>query len=1010
MTFPVLPSNNVGGYLIQRSLRFRSSASAYLSRTPSVAGNRKTWTWSGWVKRGALSVTQNIFDAAESGTSNPRTDINFDGNNIFNVQFNPTGSAWITLSSAQVFRDPSAWYHIIIAVDTTQATNTNRVKVYVNGSQITMSGSYPNQNTDLPINNTWAHSIGRYQAGASQYLDGYLTEINFIDGQALTPSSFGQTDPVTGVWQPKKYTGTYGTNGFYLPFTDNSGATATTIGKDFSGNSNNWTPNNITLSRYASFTTVGTTSWTAPAGVTSVNYLIVGGGGGGGNGYNGGGGGGGGGGVLTGTLSVTPGNSYTVTVGTGGAVNTNGGSSVFATLTALGGGAGGNGTGASGSSGGSGGGGSAGASPGVYGAGGAGTSGQGNAGGAGNVGTSSNWMGGGGGGAGAPGSQPSTAQLTGGAGGNGVLSTITGLYYGGGGGGGCSNGAYSTGGLGGGGTGYIGLGTAGTNGLGGGGGAYAAGGSGTVILSYEGAPSLATYDSMTDVPTLTSATAANYCVINPIDYYSVSGAPTITEGNLKAVTTANGNDVIRSSMGVSSGKWYWEVTLVSGTNNALMVQVSDITVPISSATYTGANAWGYYGNNGNKFTNNTGSAYGASFTANDVIGVALDMDAGTLTFYKNGTSQGQAFSGLTGKTLTPSFATGGAAMTCYFNAGQRPFSYTPPSGFKALNTFNLPDATIKKGSTNFNVVLDTGANIKTTAEAVYPSNYFEWIKDRANANNHQLIDVVRGSTAVLQSNTTGAETTYSAPTGNSVAWVWNAGGSTVTNTSGSISSQVRANPNAGFSIVTYTGTGANATVGHGLGVAPKMIIIKRRNTVSNWVVWHGTFSGLQYLNLDSTNSVGSLASVWNSTVPTSSVFNLGTDAAVNGSGGTYVAYCFSEVAGFSRFGSYTGNGSADGPFVYCGFRPKFILVKRTDAAGDGWVIYDTARNTYNLANSSLAANSSGAEVSPDTNNAYDLLSNGFKARLATGSATNASGGTYIYMAFAENPFKNSLAR
>ena len=244
-----------------------------------------------------------------------------------------------------------------------------------------------------------------------------------------------------------------------------------------------------------------------------------------------------------------------------------------------------------------------------------------------------------------------------------------------------------------------------------------------------------------------------------------------------------------------------------------------------------------------------------------------------------------------------------------------------------------------------------------------------------------------------------------------VGWQWKAGGTAVTNTSGSISSQVSANPSAGFSIVTYTGTGANATVGHGLGIAPKMFFIFNRTTgfAYSHPFWHTSFGGstnTDYMYLDSTIAKGGsgAASFWNATAPTSTTISIGTDITVNRSTNTYVAYCFSEIAGFSKFGSYTGNGSTDGPFVYLGFRPRWVLLKSTTI--DAWLIIDSSRQTYNVMGPYLIPNSSAAE---GTVSFIDFTSNGFKIR-NTGSGYNTSSQTYIYAAFAENPFKNSLAR
>ncbi len=217
---------------------------------------------------------------------------------------------------------------------------------------------------------------------------------------------------------------------------------------------------------------------------------------------------------------------------------------------------------------------------------------------------------------------------------------------------------------------------------------------------------------------------------------------------------------------------------------------------------------------------------------------------------------------------------------------------------------------------------------------------------------------------------------------------------------------VSVNATAGFSVVTYTGTGANATVGHGLGVAPRMIIVKRRNNgTDNWRVYHASIGAGNTLALNSTNASASSSVTWNNTAPTSTVFSVGTESNTNASGSTIVAYCWAEIAGFSKFGSYTGNGSTDGTFVYTGFRPKFIIIK-TSSNVDSWYVLDTSRSTYNATNQRLFPNLSNAESSGD---AIDILSNGFKNRSTT-TINNLNGATYIYMAFAENPFKNALAR
>jgi hypothetical protein len=238
------------GYQISRSVRLRSSASATFSRTPASAGSTTKGTFSFWIKRGALSTAQQIYHVAGTSGNNSRFFLayNVTTDTFSIVGYSSAGALALELVTTQVFRDPSAWYHIVIAVDTTQASSSNRVLLYINGVQVTAFGTstIPAQNTALGFTNNTASLVGANQ-GATNFFDGYLTEINFIDGQALTPSSFGSTNATTGVWQPIKYTGTYGTNGFYLNFADNSAATAAAIGKDSSGNGNNWTPNNISV-------------------------------------------------------------------------------------------------------------------------------------------------------------------------------------------------------------------------------------------------------------------------------------------------------------------------------------------------------------------------------------------------------------------------------------------------------------------------------------------------------------------------------------------------------------------------------------------------------------------------------------------------------------------------------------------------------------------------------------------------------------------------------------------
>jgi hypothetical protein len=429
-------------YQISRSVRLRSSASAYLNRTLTTPTNNKIWTYSVWVKKARpTSNYDSLFSVSDSKVfrfGNTGSD--------FILNFIDTNTGWY-FTTTQVFRDPSAWMHLVLVIDTTDATAGNRTKVYVNGIQVTAFSAKtdPSQNAASSFNTTVAHYIGQAPA-SGHYFDGYMTEINFIDGQALTPSSFGETNAITGVWQFKKYAGTYGTNGFYLNFSDNS--TAAALGTDFSGNSNTWTVNNI---------------------------------------------------------SVTSG---------------------------------------------------------------------------------------------------------------------------------------------------------------------------------------ATYDSMLDVPTLYADGGngrGNYCTWSPLGTQIATYTTSITNGNLTASYNAATNVArINGTLGVSSGKWYFEFEATAGSPM------------IGFATTDGANAYVYDGNAANKRNyapitsgSPTSAAYGATWNTTNIIGVALDLDAGTLVFYKDNVSQGTAYSSLSG-TFTPIFGfQGGTTVTGAGNFGQQPFTYTPPSGFVALNTFNL---------------------------------------------------------------------------------------------------------------------------------------------------------------------------------------------------------------------------------------------------------------------------------------------------------------------------------
>ena len=335
--------------------------------------------------------------------------------------------------------------------------------------------------------------------------------------------------------------------------------------------------------------------------------------------------------------------------------------------------------------------------------------------------------------------------------------------------------------------------------------------------------------------------------------------------------------------------------------------------------------------------------------------------------------------------------------------------------------------TINKSTDNFNTVTYTGNGSTNAITGVGFQPDFTWIKRRdGGTTSHQLFDAVRGVTKRLYSNTTDAENTNATtltafgtdgftvgsntgvnPNGNGVvAWNWKAGtGAGSANTDGSINTTYTSvNTTAGFSISKYTGNGTTgATVGHGLGAIPKWIIVKRLDSATtNFQVYHSSMGAEKYIQLNTTSGQSDSDVLWNDTAPTNQVFSLGNYSHVNYNGSPHIAYCFAEKTGYSKFGSYTGNGNTDGTFIYTGFKPAFIMQKKTSGTSD-WVIYDNKRDTSNVVTQELKPNSNAAESS---NTNIDILSNGFKQR-ANYAYTNNSGATYIYIAFAEAPLVGS---
>jgi len=550
---------------------------------------------------------------------------------------------------------------------------------------------------------------------------------------------------------------------------------------------------------------------------------------------------------------------------------------------------------------------------------------------------------------------------------------------------------------------------------------------------------LAAADQVNDSPTL------NYPTLNRVDFQTGSNV-TLTDGNLNIANANSGstND-IRATFGVSSGKWYWEVEAdslgQSGVNREFIGIVGtefDITAGSAGANFS-ADSTGYaFATTGQKINNNSAASYGSAFTAGQYIGVALDLDNGKIYWSINGTFQnsgdpaggtGEAYSSISG-TFAPAVAVdyGTGTSRLIANFGQSSFQNTPPAGFKALNSSNLPAPSIVDGTAHFNATAYTGNgssghSITNDANSGNFQPDMLLIGPRSNGDNHVMWDVARGVTQRLKANEDSAEDTdgtaqltfetdgfdldttdpnFNGSGRTYVAWQWKTqGGAGSSNTDGSINTTTTSlNSTSKFSVSTYTGTGSNATIGHGLGTAPTVVWIKRRDSSAGWAVYHsGLASTSKYLKLNNTDAEASSSSYWNTTAPTSSVISIGTDDAVNASSGTYVAYAFAEVEGYSKFSKFTGNGSTDGAFIYTGFKPACVIIKRFNSTGD-WVIIDNQRVGLNPDNNDLDINNKDGE---GTNDYIDILANGFKCR-SSDSNVNADSSTYVVMAFAEMPF------
>jgi hypothetical protein len=825
---------------IGQSLRVNQANDPFLSHDHSAsADDEGTCTISLWVKRSKLG-SNTRFMGVRKGTNYGYFGFESDDKLAF-FAGNPTVINFIT---TRLFRDPSAWYHIVVALDIDNATSTERFKMYVNGVQETSfaTATYPTSTNAYWNEASAKHSVGCGLNSAGdhfQEFDGYIAEVNFIDGVVLDPSSFGETKD--GVWVPKNYSGSYGDEGFHLTFQGTGTATTsqdttaqTNIGDDQSGNGNN-------------FEIIGSSI------------------------------------VSTDVVPDSPTNS-------------------FAILNVL--------------------------------------------------------------------NSPSTAITT------------------------------------------------------------------SLAIQRVG--------------------------------LRMYGAKCHT----------------RSSIAVSSGKWYWEANInAEGTGTLKLVGVVDADFSAAAAFLNSAIQ---YGDDGKIYTGTSATTTGlATYTTDDVIGVALDLDAGTPTvsFYKNNSLINTTnLSGISGATTWQAifgFANSTNLSSMDINFGQDSidvssaesdangigtFEYAPPSGHLALCTSNLPDPTIGPGQDtqaddNFNTLLYSGdGNTSRSITGVGFAPDLVFIKSRSTAEDSAMSDTVRGASKKLKPNKGDAESTpatavisafgsdgFTGPastpgnlnvnTRTYVAWNWKAGGAPSadnsaaanaeptagsakidgSNQSGAFSGppsiaikRLSANTAAGFSIVTWTGTGSAGTIPHGLGVAPDFYVVKNRDDAStSWQAYHRSIASdaeTDYIYLNDTAGAGD-SDDWNDTAPTANVFSVKTHNQVNESGDDYLAYVFASIEGYSKFGSFSGNSASDGTFVYLGFRPAYIWLKRHDSGGVDWSLYDNKREGYNVDNDNLRAFAFSA-ATEQTDNDIDFLSNGFKCR--RNFANNQ--GSVLYFAWADQPFKFSNAR
>jgi len=927
-------------FTVDRSLRFNDDDSAYLNRTPSSSSNRKTFTISWWFKRGNQGTIQAFFGAYDNSTS---------GNDsyYFSCIISDQGinlGAWNQnwLKTNRLFRDPSAWYHCVLAYDTTQSTADNRVRMYINGVEETSFAqrNNPSQNFDLGWNfSSQMQTIGRvnYTSGTGPYpFDGYIAEFNSIDGLALDASYFGETDSITGQWIPKQYTGSYGTNGFYLNFSDNSGTTATTLGKDSSGNGNNFTPNNFTVtagagndsvedtptnnfptlnplninpyssSGYPSPTfTNGNLEWTTNT-TSQVNYAestmyfpISG------KWYME---------VKVDNLNIGNGVGYTqlsVSGNTGGSrylwwvysspyyqINTNSGTQTIGSIAD------------------------------------------------GDViqiaydsDTGNVWFG-----------KNNSWYLSGDPANGTAMSPATTVTND-----------------------FARFSVAGRS------------GSEANIVDVNFGQQAFSYTPPTGFKAVNSGNLPNPTILLPdrhFDTFTYSG-----DGN----STQTLSNVLEFQP-----DWVW----LKGSNTNYSHTLYDSRRGAGSLKGLNSNETRPEGS-----TVQDDSTFGflSSFDAN---GITVTKGSDSTSYTNGASSEYVAWNWLAGGADSKTYKVKVVADSTDYGhgTGSNKYQFFKSDGTTGFGT-NAVDLDLEEGGTyvfdwsdssaqshpiRFSLTNDGTHSNGTSAGTEYTTGVTK--DDSAYKTTITIASGVANLFYYCQNHSgMGAEINTNTTKGS-------------TNFDGSLLSVVKANTTAGFSITSFTVSSSAAyTVGHGLGVAPRVIIMKSRTQTFNWDVFHASVGNTKRIRLNDNTAPEDYTGPWNDTDPTSTVFS-SVGSWLNNSS-DQIAYIFSEVDGYSKFGSYTGNGSTDGTFVFIGFRPAFVIQRRTDSSGH-WYIFDNKRAGFNVDNKSLSPDLSASQY---TVTVIDFLSNGFKLR-SNAVAHNASGGTYLYIAFAESPFKNARAR